>query len=145
MFHVETLSLDIRVGEQVKSGLFCLQSKHPACECFWTVFLQGGFVSTSPKPQSGGAPLVDFPRLFFQFIRSYPPYRRPFLYPQPGEAPFRGDRNTPHGLKHSKCDIYNEWFLCWKLKWSLKLCYTSQLSKVRCLLNQILFANSMPQ
>jgi len=28
-----------------------------------------------------------------QFIRSYPPYRRPFLYPQPEVAPCRGDRD----------------------------------------------------
>ena len=28
-----------------------------------------------------------------QFIHSYPPYRRPFLYPQPEDAPCRGDRD----------------------------------------------------
>jgi len=31
--------------------------------------------------------------LLIQFIRSYPPYRRPFLYPQPEDAPCRGDRD----------------------------------------------------
>ena len=37
--------------------------------------LQGGVVSTSPNPQAGGPPLVRYPRLLIQFIRSYPPYR----------------------------------------------------------------------
>ena len=55
--------------------------------------LQGRVVSTSPNPQAGGPPLVGCPRLLIQFIRSYPPYRRPFLYPQPEDAPRRGDRD----------------------------------------------------
>ena len=54
--------------------------------------LQGGFVSTSPNPQAGGPPLDGCPRMLIQYIRSYPPYRRPFLYPQPEDAPCRGDR-----------------------------------------------------
>ena len=60
--------------------------------------LQGGFVSTSPNPQAGGPPLVGCPRLLIQFIRSYPPYRRPFLYPQFEDAPCRGDGDPLHGL-----------------------------------------------
>jgi len=52
--------------------------------------LQGGVVSTSPNPQAGGPPLVGCRQLL---IRSYPPYRRPFLYPQPEDAPCRGDRD----------------------------------------------------
>ena len=52
--------------------------------------LQGEVFSTSPKTPSGGPPLVSCPRLLKQFIRSYPPYRRPFLYPQPEDAPCRG-------------------------------------------------------
>ena len=55
-------------------------------------FSRGGVVSSSPNPQAGGPPLVGFPRLFIQYIRSYPPYRRPFLHPQPVDAPCRGDR-----------------------------------------------------
>ena len=55
--------------------------------------LQGGVVSTSPNPQAVGPPLVGCPRLLIQFIRSYPPYRRPFLYPKPEDAPCRGDRD----------------------------------------------------
>jgi len=57
--------------------------------------LQGGrgVVNTSPNPQAGGTPLVGCPRLLIQFIRSYPPSRRPFLYPQPEDTPCRGDRD----------------------------------------------------
>jgi hypothetical protein len=67
--------------------------------CTWVFlnrrFLRRGVVSTSPNPQAGGAPLVGCPRLLIQFIHSYPPYRRPFLHPQPEDAPCRGDRD-PH-------------------------------------------------
>jgi hypothetical protein len=35
---------------------------------------------------------VGCPRLFIQFIRCYPLYRRPFLHPQLEDAPCRGDR-----------------------------------------------------
>ena len=47
------------------------------------IVLQGRVVSTSPNPQARGPPVVGCPRLLIKFIRSYPPYRRPFLYPQP--------------------------------------------------------------
>jgi len=60
--------------------------------------LQGMVVSTSPNPQAGGPPLVGCPRLLIQFIRSYPPHRRPFLYPQPEDQPCRGDRDPLHGI-----------------------------------------------
>jgi hypothetical protein len=56
-------------------------------------FLWVGVVSTSHNPQSGGSPLAGCPRLLIQYIRSYPPYRRPFLHPQPEDAPSRGDRD----------------------------------------------------
>ena len=59
--------------------------------------LQGRVVSTSPNPQAGGPPLFGCPQLLIQFIRSYPPYRRAFLYPQPEDAPCRGDRDPLHG------------------------------------------------
>ena len=61
------------------------------------IVLQLGVVSASPSPQAGGPPLVSCPRLLIQHIRSYPPYRRPFLYPQHEDAPFRGDRDPLHG------------------------------------------------
>src|SRR5215469_15427868 len=63
------------------------------------VFSRGGVVSTSPNPQAGGPPLVGCPRLLIQYIRSYPPYRRPFLQPQPEDAPCRGDRDPLITLK----------------------------------------------
>ena len=57
------------------------------------MFLRLGVVSPSPNPQAGGPPLVGCPRLFIQYIRSYPPYWRPFLHLQPEDAPCRGDRD----------------------------------------------------
>ena len=61
-------------------------------------FLRRGVVSTSPNPQAGGPPLVGCPRLLILFIHSYPPYRRPFLHPQPEDAPCLGDRD-PHSWR----------------------------------------------
>jgi hypothetical protein len=37
------------------------------------------------QTQSGRPPLVGCPRLLILYIRSYPPYWRPFLHPQPEE------------------------------------------------------------
>ena len=45
-----------------------------------------------PTPKLEDHPLSAV-RDFIQFIRSYPPYRRPFLYPQPEDGPCRGDRD----------------------------------------------------
>ena len=58
-------------------------------------FLRWGVVNTSPKPQVRGPPLVACPRLLIQYIRSYPPYWRPFLHPKTEDAPYRGDTD-PH-------------------------------------------------
>jgi len=63
---------------------------------------------TSPNPQAGGPPLFGCPRLLIQCIRSYPPYRRPFLYPQPEEAPCCGDRDPLHG---TRCTYISNLFL----------------------------------
>ena len=52
---------------------FCQTSR--MCVFLNISVLQGGVVSTSPNPQSGGPLLVGCPRLLIQFIRSYPPYR----------------------------------------------------------------------
>ena len=68
--------------------------------------LQGRVVSTSPNPQAGGPPLVGCPRLLIQFICSYPPYQRLFLYPQPEGAPCHGDRDPLHGSSSSYIFIY---------------------------------------
>jgi len=45
-----------------------------------------------PSPQAGGPPIVCCLLLLIQYIRSYPPYWRPFVHPQPEDAPCRGDR-----------------------------------------------------
>jgi hypothetical protein len=66
-------------------------------------FLRRGVVSTLPNHQAGGPPLIGYPRLLIQFIHSYPPYRGPFLHPQPEDAPCRGDRD-PHPVTQ-KCQI----------------------------------------
>jgi len=62
--------------------------------CFVTrYFLQWGVVSTSPNLQAAGSPTVGYPRLFIQYIRSYPPFWRPLLHPKPEDASCRGDRD----------------------------------------------------
>ena len=64
------------------------------CKQFVTGYvLRWGVVSTSSNPQAGGPPLVGCPLLLIQYIRSYPPYWRPFLHPQPEDAPCRCDRD----------------------------------------------------
>jgi hypothetical protein len=77
------------------SRVFCLQRKHLSWVILNMYFLRRRVVSTTPNPQAGGPHLVGCPRLLIQFIHSYPPYRRPFLHPQPEDAPCRGDRD-PH-------------------------------------------------
>jgi hypothetical protein len=64
------------------------------CENFLTWLFTGRVVSTAPNPQAGGPPLVGCLRLLIQFNRSYPPYWRPFLHPQPEDAPCCGDGPT---------------------------------------------------
>jgi len=39
-----------------------------------------------------GPPLCGCPLLLIQYIRSYPPYCRPFLHPQPDDGPCCCDR-----------------------------------------------------
>ena len=46
-------------------------------------------VSTPPNPQAGGSHLVGCPRLLRQYTRGWPPHWRPFLHPQPVDAPHR--------------------------------------------------------
>ena len=85
-------------------------------------FKQRGVVSTSPNPQAGGPPLVGCLRLLIQFIRNYSPYRRPFLYPQPEDAPCRGDGDPLHGFFVNTLPIFLP----------LKLRYLSHVSIVYC-------------
>ena len=93
-------------------GLFCLQRKHLAYEYFITFcFSRGEVVSASPNPQAGGPPLVGYPRLLIQFIRSYPPYRRPFLHAQPEDTPCHGDRDPPTWFVSLHINKYNYTFI----------------------------------
>jgi hypothetical protein len=90
-------------------------------EALWNVlqnskFSRWGVVSTSPNPQAGGPPLVCLPRQIIQYIRSYPPYRRPFLHPQPEDAPCRGDRDpliTKECKKQRKQRRANNFWIRW--------------------------------
>ena len=84
-------------------GVVCLRIvlSPEEASCMWVFLnravLQGGVVKPSPNPHAGGSSLVGCPQLLIQFIRSYHPYRRPFLYPHPEDAPYRGDRDPLHG------------------------------------------------
>jgi len=89
---------EIRVGGVVYLRIVLSPKQASGLWMFLNIsVLQVRVVSTSPNSQAGGPPLVGCPRLLIQFIRSYPPYRRPFLYPQPEDAPCRGDRDQLHG------------------------------------------------
>jgi hypothetical protein len=61
--------------------------------------LYGGAVSTTPKTAAGLPPMVDHPRLFYQYIYSYPPYWKLFLHPQPEEEKCLCDTD-PHHAKY---------------------------------------------
>jgi len=76
----------------------CLYAIQVRGKCSW--FTTKLVVSTSPNPHAGGSPLVGCPRLLIQYIRRYPPYCRPFLHPQPEEAPCRGDRDPLIATSH---------------------------------------------
>jgi hypothetical protein len=85
-----TLLLMLQVGS-VRSP-----NEHAVIICLWIVhktdmFSRLGAVSPSPNPQAGGPPLAGCPRMLIQY--NHPPYCRPFLHPQPEDAPCRGDRD----------------------------------------------------
>jgi hypothetical protein len=71
----------------------------------------------TPRPTTnlGWPPLVGYPPLLIQYIRSYPPYWRPFLHPQPDDAPCRGDREP--FIMASTYDISSRTKLGWTLKY----------------------------
>jgi hypothetical protein len=71
---------------QSRSEAFCMNISYQ------DTFLRR-VVSTLPKPQAGGPPFVGCLRLIIQYIRSSPPYWRPFLHPQPEDAPRRGGKD----------------------------------------------------
>jgi hypothetical protein len=72
-------------------------------------FLWWGVVSTSPKPQAGGPHPVGCLRLLIQYIRSCPPYWRPFLHPQPEDAPCCGDRDHLSRSRVFYTPVNNRW------------------------------------
>jgi len=61
------------------------------------VFYRQGLLVTL-QPPAGRPHLVGSPRLLILIIRSYRHYRRPFLYPQPEDAPCRVNRQKLHGI-----------------------------------------------
>ena len=93
-------------------------------------------VSTSPNPLAGGPPLVGCPWLLIQYIRSYLPYWRPFLHPQPEDAPCRGDRDPLITGESMSINIINKQIKTKKVKFKIKslISYTQQLIFL-CLLN----------
>ena len=63
------------------------------CICFVTrPVLTGRSCQHLAHIPSWGPPLVDCALLLIHYIRSYLPYLRPFLHPQPEDAPCRADR-----------------------------------------------------
>jgi hypothetical protein len=88
-------------GTKSHAPLSLLRSYHSISPCprlcLWIFRNKDSFsewvVSPSPKPYAGEPPRVGYPRLFIQYIRSYLPHWRPFLHPQPDEAPCRCDRD----------------------------------------------------
>ena len=63
-------------------------------------FLRWGVVSTLPTPKLEYHPLSAACDCLF-IIRSYPVHWRPFLHPQPEEAPYRGDKEPLIMANHS--------------------------------------------
>jgi len=73
-------------------------------------------------PMLEDPPLLGCTRLLIQNIRSYPPYWRPSLHPQPEDAPYRDDRdplpttgplfcltNIISTAIHRRCGRSDEW------------------------------------
>jgi hypothetical protein len=60
---------------------------------FRNTFFRLGVLSPSPNLRAERPPLFGCPRLFVQYIHSYPPYWRHFLHPQPEDTSYRCDRD----------------------------------------------------
>jgi hypothetical protein len=68
--------------------------------CNMARFYSEEFSASRPSPMLQDPRLFYCRRLLIQYIRSYSPYLRLFLQPQPADAPCRGDtRPTYHGSK----------------------------------------------
>jgi len=59
------------------------------------------FLEPRPAPKLKRPPLFGCLQLLILCIRSYPPYWRQFLHPQPEGVPFRGDRDRL--IKDQQC------------------------------------------
>jgi hypothetical protein len=57
---------------EAESSLPCLQE--PSTTLYPEPDQSSPYLSPMPYPQAKGPPLVGCPRLFIQYIRSYPPY-----------------------------------------------------------------------
>jgi hypothetical protein len=78
---------------QMSGFFYCGRTKFQFSseEILWMILtwyvLWWGLVSNSIKPQPVGQILICFPRVHIPYIRCCPPYWRPFLHPQPEDAP----------------------------------------------------------
>jgi hypothetical protein len=85
------------VSSHLRMGKLGRTKNQSRPEAFFNVSWHDTFlrraVSISSNSQAGGPPLVGCPRLLIQYIRSYPPYWRPFHHPQPEDLPCRGARD----------------------------------------------------
>jgi hypothetical protein len=103
---------------QFRSEAFCVNIS------WHDMFKWREVVSPSPNPQARGPPLVGCPRLHILYIRSYPPYWRPFLHPRPEDAPCRGDRDpliTENWTWRIKMWTYELWWSgTGQTKWQTK-------------------------
>jgi hypothetical protein len=75
-------------------------------------------------PLRNSSHFVGCPRQLIQYIRSYSPYWRPFLHPQPEKAPCRGKKDTLNSF------IYFLNFT-WMLSYNLRLRFTFCLFQSR--------------
>jgi hypothetical protein len=81
-------------GSSLPPDCFVSRGSISLFEYFLTWFFFDGEALLAPRPTPKLEDhLVGCVRLLIQYIRSYPPYRRPFLHPQPEDSPCRGDRD----------------------------------------------------
>ena len=61
------------------------------CAATWYLLYGEELLASRPNPKLEDHPLSDVRYCFLQYIRSYPPYWRPFLHRQPEDSPCRCD------------------------------------------------------
>jgi hypothetical protein len=88
-------------------------------------FYGEGLLALRPTPKLEGHPSSAVRGCLLNLFYSYPPYRRPFLHPQPEDAPCCGDRD-PHSwqcinyhIESLKCSHSNllSTFMCVRGDW----------------------------